>query len=162
MPEWKAIDTAAACGLLARLRSLDWEWKVADVPRLLSRLGWVLIAEVEGAGAAADAGLGLSGREARIPFDGDDVDSLVVTVTDLSPVRDQARRSFVHDVFVMLVKTATELFGEPARRIQDDNPRVDWRDEHNTLSVARFDYSVSVTLMPNRRRDFWDVELEEE
>jgi hypothetical protein len=62
----------------------------------------------------------------------------------------------------MLVKTATELFGEPTRRIQDDNPRVDWRDERNTLSVARLGYSVTVTHMPNERRDFWDEELDEE
>jgi hypothetical protein len=159
--EWKAIDTATARGLLARLRSLDWGWTVAEVPQLLRRLGWVSVADVKGAGVAVDARLGLSGREARIPFDGDDVDSLIVTVTDLSATRDPARRAFAHDVFVALVKTATELFGEPTRRIQDENPRVDWRDERNTLSVARLGNGVTVTLMPNERRDFWDEELDE-
>ena len=157
MPEWKAIDVATARGLLARLRSLDWGWTVAEVPALLRRLGWVAIPGTKG---AADARLGLSGREVRIPVDGDDVDSIVVTVTDLSPSREPARREFAHDVFVMLVKTATEMFGEPSRRIQDENPRVDWRDERTTLSVARLGSGVTVTLMPNERRDFWDEELD--
>jgi hypothetical protein len=160
MPEWKAIDTAAARGLLARLRSLEWGWTVAEVPRLLRRLGWVSIADVKGAGVAADARLGLSGREVRIPVDGDNVDSITVTVTDLDASRDPARRAFAHDVFVMLVKTATELFGASTHRTQDENPRVDWRDERNTLSIARLGSAVTMTLMPNENRDFWDEEPE--
>lgn len=161
MDDWKAIDTASGRGLLARLRSLDWGWTAAETPDLLRRLGWTGVANVEKAGVVADAGLGLTGREARVVFDGDEVDSIVVRVTDSRGDDASAeRRAFAHDVFVALVKTAGEMFGEPTRRLQDENPRVDWRDERTTLSVARLDGTVTVTLMPNARRDFWDEDFE--
>jgi hypothetical protein len=161
VPEWKAIDTVTARGLLARLRSLDWGWTVAEVPGLQRRLGWVSVATVEKAGIVADAGLGVTGQEALIAFDGDEVDSIIVSVTDNTITDDPAYLSFAQDVFVSLVMTATELFGEPTRRIQDENPRVDWRDERNTLSVARLGDGVTVTLMSNERRDYWDEDLDE-
>jgi uncharacterized protein DUF6301 len=61
-----------------------------------------------------------------------------------------------------LVRTATELFGEPTRRIQNEDPQVDWRDERTTLSVGRIAGAASVTLMTNEYRDFWDEELDDD
>jgi hypothetical protein len=160
---WKAIDTTSGRGLLARLRSLDWGWTAAETPDLLRRFGWTSVANVEKAGVVADAGLGLTGREVRVVFDDDEVDSIVVRVTDArGDDESPQRRAFAQDVFVSLVGTAAEMFGEPTRRIQDETPRVDWRDERTTLSVTRFDDTVTVTLMTNSRRDFWDEEFDDE
>jgi Family of unknown function (DUF6301) len=160
--DWQAIDTAAGRGLLARLRSLHWGWTAAETPDLLRRFGWTSVASLEGAGVIADGGLGLTGREVRVVFDGDEVDSIVVRVTDLrGDEQSPQRRAFAQDVFVSLVNTAVEMFGEPTRRVQDEDPRVDWRDERTTLSVTRLEGTVTVTLMTNERRDFWDEDLED-
>jgi len=157
----KAIDTASARGLLARLRSLDWGWTAAEVPDLLRRFGWVSVASAEGGAVIADAGFGLTGSEVRILLDGDKVDSIVVRVTGVPAEGDDARLQ-AHDAFVSLVRTATELFDEPTRRIQNEDPQVDWRDERTTLSVGRIAGAASVTLMTNEYRDFWDEELDDD
>jgi hypothetical protein len=157
----KASDTVSARGLLARLRSIDWGWTAAEVPGLLRRFGWVSVADVEGGAVIADARLGLTGNEVRILLDGDKVDSIVVRVTGV-PVEGDDARLQAHDTFVSLVRTATELFGEPTRRIQDDDPQVDWRDERTTLSVGRIADAASVTVMTNEYRDFWDEELDDD
>jgi hypothetical protein len=157
----KAIDTASARGLLARLRSLDWGWTAAEVPELLRRFGWVSVASAEGGAVIADARFGLTGSEVRILLDGDKVDSIVVRVTG-SPEEGDDARLLAHGTFVALVRTATELFGEPTRRIQNDDPQVDWRDERTTLSVGRIAGAASVTLMTNEYRDFWDEELDDD
>jgi hypothetical protein len=159
---WQAIDTVAGRGLLARLRSLDWGWTAAEAPDLLRRFGWTSVASLEGAGVIADGGFGLTGREVRVVFDGDEVDSIVVRVTDLrGDDKSPERRAFAQDVFVSLVNTAVEMFGEPTRRLQDEDPRVDWRDERTTLSVTRIEGTVTVTLMTNARRDYWDDDLDD-
>jgi hypothetical protein len=110
------------------LRALDWGWTQAE-----------------------------TGDEANIAYDDDGVvDSIIVKVTDNTRTETPQARTFLQDVFARLVATATGLFGPPTNRVPDEYPRVDWRDEKVTLSITRLSVVVTVTIMPNEHRDFWD------
>ena len=149
------VDRAGARGLLVRLRTYEWEWTEAELPALARHLGWERVAGNDGAVLYSDTALGLTGSEVKVLRDGAAVDSIVVRVVGLN-----VGRAAAHDAFVTVVRAGTELFGEPTNRIQDDDPRVDWRDERTTLSVMRIGETAAVSLMPNHRRDFWDTEFD--
>ncbi|WP_062987648.1 DUF6301 family protein, partial [Nocardia anaemiae] len=117
MTGWRALDDAEIVVLALRLRSLDWSWRLADVPELAAEFGW----HVERIGpdsARLDTGFGLaSGR-----VDGLDGQAhhIVQRVTDI----DSDEADNVWDAFVRMTRALTEALGEPTTRLPGDYPQV--------------------------------------
>ncbi len=156
MTRWRTLDQQTVRDLLTRLRGLDWGWTAAEVPDVARRLGWTIIADLPGAGAAADAGLGLGGQEATFVYRGDDVDRLKIDATGNTGAETPQAQAFVHDAFADLVATATDLYGPPDRTVHDGYPRALWQDDRTTLTITGGGVAVLVTLKPNERQQYWD------
>jgi hypothetical protein len=155
MYEWTVIDVPAAKGLLTRLYGLDCAWTKAEMPDALRRMGWT-VTDIDRDGLRADPHVGSEIGDARVVFHRYGVDFLEVTVTSSTGVQSSASRTFLQSAFADLVTTATGLFGPPTRRVHGEVPRVEWRGDASTLDIVRRSLVVTITVMPNERRDFWD------
>src|SRR5512142_1753830 len=161
MTSWNTIESRTARDLFVRLRTLDWSWRVAEVSEVVSQLGWTVALEDPGRGAIVDTGLGLGGEEAIFGYDGDRVDNVNVTVTEIVPGETAEARAFLHDAFATLVAVARDAFGPPTRTELDDLPAAVWIDDRTALSVIRGDGTVFIVLRTAERQAHWD-EIDQE
>jgi hypothetical protein len=153
--DWRAIDAPAATQLLTRLRALSGPWAKEDAPALLERLGFAVTSKDEN-GVTASLRPPLEGDEAEALFHEDGIDQIEVAVTEHTGPPSPASRLFLNNVFAELVELGTDLFGPPTRRLPGEYPHVEWRDEVRTLFVRRLSVTVTVTVMPTGRREYWD------
>ena len=155
MGVWRAIDTPAATELLTRLRALDGPWSKEDAPALLERLGFAVTSKDDN-GVTAEMRPPLGGREVMALFHDDGLDQIEVAVTQRARPKTPESLLFLNNVFAELVELATDLFGPPTRRLHGDYPHVEWRDERRAVFIRRLSVTVTVTVMPTARREYWD------
>ncbi len=144
MTGWRALDDTEIVELALRLRSLNWSWRLADVPELAAEFGW----QVERIGpdsARLNVGFGLtSGR-----VDGLDGQAhhIVQWVTD----SDSDEADNVWDAFVRMTRALTNALGAPSTRVPGEYPEARWAGPQQTLTLKAFPSVVKLELMPNEQ-----------
>jgi uncharacterized protein DUF6301 len=144
---WRELDPTAAHGLFEALRDTDWGWTVAEVPDLLRRLGWHLVAEVPDEGAVARTSAGLA--DVTLVYHGDRVRRVSVGVADRGDAPlgfDVAGRT--EQAFAATVALATRLFGPPATWLAGGERFARWRGERASVTVAEGAGAVIVDWAP--------------
>lgn len=142
--------------ILFQMREVPWEWRVDQLPTVAEKLGWRITKEMALAGAIVDTGMRLGGDEALFVYDKDSIDRVTIRLTEKAKSGTTEGRHFLQDAFADLVVWTTRLKGEPVRRIHGVNPRVRWRDDRFTVSIGNSGTSVTLTITPNARQDFWE------
>lgn len=158
MSPWRAVDTATHGALLTGIAHLDWDWSVGDLATVVDHFGWRLVKTVQGAGAIADAGFGIDGKEITIGFDSDRVTDLTISLTEtVTPPTDRSR-AFLQDVFAAVASDAMAALGEPTRRVFGEKPAIEWRGPRHTVTIDNLAIAVVLTWETNEHHDRWNAE----
>ncbi|MEV2226251.1 DUF6301 family protein [Nocardia vinacea] len=144
MTGWRALDDTEIIELALRLRSLDWSWRLADVPELAAEFGW-RIERIGPHSVRLDVGFGLaSGR-----VDGWDGQAKHIVQSVTASDSDEADN--VWDAFVRMTRALTGALGEPTTRIPGEYPQVRWAGPQQTLALKAFPSVVDLELVPNEQ-----------
>ncbi|MGY1934188.1 DUF6301 family protein [Nocardia gipuzkoensis] len=145
MTEWRTLSDAEIIELATRLRSLDWSWRMSDIPQLAAEFGW----DVQSLGersAILDVGFGMAsgGVQGR----GDQAEVIEVAVTSRAS-RDDAGQASLRDSFARMASTLTSSLGEPSSRQPGEDPEIRWAGEKTTLQLVCLRTTVRLYLVTN-------------
>ncbi|WP_433201596.1 DUF6301 family protein [Nocardia sp. CA-107356] len=144
MTVWRTLDDTEIVELALRLRSLDWSWRLGDVPELGAEFGW-RIERIGQHSASVDVGFGLS--SGRVDGWDGQAHHIVQSVTD----SDSDKADSVWDAFVRMTRALTGALGEPTTRIPGEYPAVRWAGPEQTLMLKALPNVVKLKLVPNEQ-----------
>lgn len=147
------VDTEALVRLFTFIRDGDFDWTVADVPRLAAKLGWTAPEEVSANGAIANTGWLLPEDAAWFRYNDSAARSVNIPVTTRAS-DDPVERLAVIDAFAAFVATATGLLGAPARTSPGEVPRAQWRLPNGSVTIKNFGSYVRVSWASNEYQAF--------
>lgn len=160
MTEWRALGDTEVVDLATRLFSLDWSWRMADVPQLAAEFGWQ-VQSLRERSAILDVGFGMAsgGVEGRA----DQAEVIEVAVTDRT-ASDAAGQASLRDAFARMVSALTDELGAPSKQLPGEEPEVRWAGEKTTLQVICLETMVCLYLVTNSWLAMHDktVELQEQ
>ncbi len=137
------VDTGEIRRLFTFIRDGSFSWTVADVPQLVTTLGWAITEEVPPDGAVAATRGGLPDDPAYLLYHEGTVRSVNIPVT-ASASDGPLERLAVIDAFATTVATATEVLGPPTRTFPGQVPRAQWLSPKGSVTITNLGNHVLV------------------
>lgn len=142
--------------LTQQLRTLDWSWRLEDVPELAAKFGWRV--EISSADwAMLDTGFGLSSGQV---FGRDGKANDIKVILTGFPDEGIGGRDLVRDAFAQITETVTAALGEPTARTPGEVPEVRWAGPETTLILRDLSVTVALHLTTNNSLAIHDIPLD--
>ncbi|MGQ4619756.1 DUF6301 family protein [Nocardia sp. R7R-8] len=160
MTEWRALTDTEIVELATRLLSLDWSWRMADIPQLAAEFGWQ-VQSLRERSAILDVGFGMASGGVQGRADHAEVIEVAVTARTTS---DPAGHASLRDAFARMVSALTDELGAPSKQLPGEEPEVRWAREKTTLQLVCLGTTVCLYLVTNSWLAMHDktVELQEQ
>ncbi|MGQ4615505.1 DUF6301 family protein [Nocardia sp. R7R-8] len=160
MTEWRALSDAEIVELATQLLSLDWSWRMADIPQLAAEFGWE-VQSLRERSAIFDVGFGMASGGVQGRADLAEVIEVAVTARTTS---DASGHTSLRDAFARMVSALTDELGAPSKQLPGEEPEVRWAGERTTLQLICFETMVCLYLVTNSWLAMHDktIELQEQ
>ena len=157
-----SIDRSTARDLLTTLSQLRWSWSVEELPQVMERLDWHVVAQIEGRGAVADAPWNVGEQAIDIGLEGHRVDTVTIGLSEVLLPETTGSRAFTQDRFVDIVAVGSHVLGPSTSRVLGEYPNVRWRGSETTITVTNLWSSVALVWATNEAQDRWDQSFVDE
>ncbi|WP_406265605.1 DUF6301 family protein [Nocardia sp. NBC_00881] len=159
MAQWRESTDAEIVDLASRLQSVDWSWRIADVPELAAAFGWQVLTAHPNS-VTLDNGFGMDSGEV-IGRDGR-AESIELALTSVAS-NDVDGRAQARDALARMAAVLTGALGEPTSRKPGRSPEIRWVGAEATLRLVGLSRSVQLCLTANSylAKEDQAIELEE-
>lgn len=145
MTEWRALSDAEIAETATRLRSLDWSWRMADIPELAAEFGWRVLTTRPN-WVMLDTGYGLA--SGRIHGHNEAAEEVELRVSDFA-AEDPVGRARARDAFARMTTALTDALGEPTERQPGASAEIRWAARTTTIRLIVLSVSVHLHLVTN-------------